>query len=207
MVPFRSAPKCATTKSLLSTNGLAAGSVSLGDTEEGAVRADDERAYVDYVTERQVWIRRLAFRLCGDWDRAEDLAQHVCVRLYVHWQKARKADSIDAYVRTIVVHAWLDEQARGWFRRVISVAAVPERPTRPADPEHRLDLLDALAEIAPGQRVVLVLRYWEQLSVSETAAVLRCSEGTVKSQTARGLASLRARLSGYANTRVEERTS
>ena len=83
------------------------------------MRADGEQAYLEYVTARHDWLRRCAFRLCGDWHRAEDLTQQVCVRLYVHWAKAVRADTVDGYVRRMLVHAWLDERSRGWFRRVI----------------------------------------------------------------------------------------
>ena len=168
------------------------------------MRSDDENAYTEYVTARHEWLRRCAYRLSGDWHRADDLAQQVCVRLYVHWHKAAQADTVDAYVRRMLVHAFLDEQGRGWFRRVVSVAAVPDRPTDRAEPGDRLDLMRALALVAPRQRAVLVLRFWEQLSVAETAALLRCSEGTVKSQTSHGLAALRALLPGYVGPRVEE---
>jgi RNA polymerase sigma-70 factor (sigma-E family) len=168
------------------------------------VRADDEDAYVEYVAARRDWLRRLAYRLCGDWDRADDLAQQVCVRLYVYWHKAAAADTVDAYVRQMAVHAWLTEQRGGWFRRVLAVPAVPDRPVAGPDPGRRLDILDALAHLAPGHRAVLVLRFWEQLSVAETAALLRCAEGTVKSQTSHGLAALRKLLPGYAGHSLEE---
>ena len=167
------------------------------------MRSDDEAAYLEYVTVRYDWLRRCAFRLCGNWHRAEDLAQHVCVRLYVHWRKAARADTVDAYVRRMLLHAWLDEQGRGWFRRVSPVPVVPDRAARQAEVGDRLDLMAALARLAPGQRVVLVLRFWEQLGVAETAALLGCSEGTVKSQTSHGLAALGRLLPGYAEPQVE----
>jgi RNA polymerase sigma-70 factor (sigma-E family) len=159
------------------------------------MRIDSEAAYVQYVSGRIIPLRRTAYRLCGDWQFAEDLVQAALVKLFVRWKRARSAGNLDAYTRQIVVRTWLDETRRPW-RRADPVAEVPEAGPDPAyeDPATRLVLVAALATVPPRQRAVVVLRFWEDLSVAETAKVLGCSEGTVKSQSSDGLAALRRAL-------------
>jgi RNA polymerase sigma-70 factor (sigma-E family) len=161
------------------------------------MRPDEERTYAEYVAGRQRWLRRVAFRLCGDWDHADDIAQQVWVLLYQHWSKAVKAESIDGYVRRMVLNAWLGDRRLSWSRRVRPVPAVPDEAAPAAEHEPRLDVLNALGRLTRPQRAVLVFRFWEGLSVAETAELLRCSEGTVKSQTARALAALRKLMPEY----------
>ncbi len=158
----------------------------------------NEREYVEYVQARMPWLRRLAYRLCGQWSAADDLVQECLVALYRHWRKASAADSVDGYVRVMLVHAYLAERERSWTRRVRPVADVVGPATVPlAGAEHRIDLLAALAKLSRGQRAVLVLRYWEDLDVAQTAAALGCSTGTVKSQTSYAIAALRRLLPNY----------
>ena len=157
----------------------------------------DEREYVQYAQTRLPALRRLAYRLCGDWAGADDLVQECLVALYRHWRKASAADELDAYVRTMLVHAYLYERQRAWSRRVRPFAEVTPPPAPPTVPEHRVDLLAALARLTRGQRAVLVLRYWEDLDVAQTAALLGCSTGTVKSQTSTAIAALRRLLPNY----------
>lgn len=148
--------------------------------------------FEQYVAVRRTSLRRTAYLLCGDWDRAEDVVQDALARLYVHWRRASRAGSVDAYARRTVVNAFLAEGRRPW-RRERSTDAVPD--TAYADPTTAADsrdvLLRALAQLGPSQRAIVVLRYWEDLSVEETASVLGTSTGNVKSQAARGLAHLR----------------
>jgi RNA polymerase sigma-70 factor (sigma-E family) len=140
----------------------------------------------------------MAFRLCGDWHGAEDLVQRAFVLLYRHWRQAYAASSLDAYVRRILVNVYLEDR-RGWWSRRVTPSAEPRSDTSAADAgaEGRVDLMAALARIAPGQRAVLVLRYWEGLDVAETAEALGCTPGTVKSQTSFGIAALRRLLPNY----------
>ena len=74
----------------------------------------NEREYVEYVQARMPWLRRLAYRLCGQWSAADDLVQECLVALYRHWRKASAADSVDGYVRVMLVHAYLAERERSW---------------------------------------------------------------------------------------------
>lgn len=159
------------------------------------MKAEDERRYVEYVGSRLPWLRKVAFLLCQDWHAADDVAQAAITRLYVHWRSASRADNLDAYVRTILVREFLGTRRSGWASRVDLSAGPPvDRAVRDADPATRLVVRDALATVAPRQRAALVLRYYCDLSVEETAEVMGCSTGTVKSQTARGLESLRRAL-------------
>jgi RNA polymerase sigma factor (sigma-70 family) len=159
------------------------------------VDVEDERRYVEYVSSRLPWIRKVAFLLCQDWHRADDVAQAAITRLYVHWRTASAATSLDAYVRTVVVRQFLSDRRGGWASRVdLRADMVDDRDVPDADLTTRLAVQQALADVAPRQRAALVLRYYCDLSVEQTADALRCSAGTVKSQTARGLESLRRAL-------------
>ncbi|NUT50249.1 MAG: SigE family RNA polymerase sigma factor [Saccharothrix sp.] len=134
--------------------------------------------------------RRTAHALCGDWLEAEEIAQNAFVRVYTHWARVRR-DSAEAYLRTVVTRLFLDTRRRGRARET-AVASPPERPVQ-ADTgsDERQPLLAALRHVPPRQRAVLVLRFAHDLSVDQVAEALRCSTGTVKSQTARGLQTLR----------------
>src|SRR4051794_12805397 len=171
------------------------------------MRADDERAYVEFVQGRVLALRRTAYRLCGDWHLAEDLVQSALVLLYRHWPRVVAVSAPDAYVHKIVLNALLEERRRSWSRRVRPVAEPPEgHVTSPAAGiEGRLDLWTALASLPTRQRAVLVLRYWEGLDVAETAEAMSCSAGTVKSQTSDAIAALRRLLPGYVSDTLERR--
>ncbi|MET0133908.1 MAG: SigE family RNA polymerase sigma factor [Kibdelosporangium sp.] len=159
------------------------------------MRATDEEQYTEYVTERLPALRRVAYLLCGDTHRADDIVQNAITRLYVHWRKARAAENINAYVRAIVVRTFLNEQRTGWLARVRLVGDTPDRVAPPGpDIETTQVLHAALSRIPPKQRAVLVLRFLYDMSVAEVAATLGCSPGNVKSQTAHGLAALRRQL-------------
>ncbi|MEZ0579901.1 SigE family RNA polymerase sigma factor [Nocardioides sp. MH1] len=156
--------------------------------------SDRETSYVDYVTARREHLRRVAYALCGDWHRADDLLQIALVKLYVAWPRVRRGGSEDAYVRRILVRASIDESRRPW-RRERPTDTLPDQPAAaPTGVEDRSALFDALQALPPQQRAAVVLRHWLCLSVAEAAAELRISEGTVKSHTSRGLAALRGAL-------------
>ena len=160
----------------------------------------DEQEFREYFVARRDAVRRSAYLLCGDWHRADDLAQVAFVALHRRWHRIRDRAALDAYVRRTVVRAVIDESRRPW-RRERFTGEVPDVPdTASGAPDvgdtvaTRSALLGALAKVPPRQRAVLVLRYLEGLDVHGAAAALGCSEGTVKSQTARGLEALRAQL-------------
>lgn len=147
--------------------------------------------FADYAEARLPSLRRVALLLCQDWHRADDLVQAAVTKLYVNWPRARAADSIDAYARTILLREFLTERRSGWARRVTLPGRLPDRPGRGTDADTAVDLDAALATLPPRQRATLVLRFYCDLSVDQSAHVLGCSAGTVKSQTAKALASLR----------------
>ena len=157
---------------------------------------DRDTEFGEYLESRAVVMRRTAYLLCGgDWHRAEDLVQTTLTKIYVAWSRIRRDGSVDAYSRKIMVRAAIDESRRAWRRRESPVEVLPEVPTGPNPVEDAVDVRRALARLPAGQRAVVVLRYWEDLSVAETAAALGRSEGTIKSQAAKGRATLRRMLS------------
>ncbi|MET0234142.1 MAG: SigE family RNA polymerase sigma factor [Kibdelosporangium sp.] len=157
----------------------------------------EEQEFAEYFEARRDAVRRTAYMLCGDWHRADDLAQTAFVALHRRWRKVRDRGALDAYVRRTVVHAMIDESRRPW-RRERFVEQLPESAQPDGEVGDRVAtrsaLLDGLSHVPPRQRAVLVLRFLEGLDVAATAEALKCSEGTVKSQTARGLTALRAAL-------------
>ncbi|MFC9976242.1 SigE family RNA polymerase sigma factor [Spirillospora sp. NPDC127200] len=155
-------------------------------------KPDDE--YTAYVTARMAWLQRVAYLLCQDWHRADDLVQTAITRLYLNWRRASAAENIDGYARTVLVRVFLAEQRGAWWRRVRPFREMPETGAPDTDHAAGLDLRAALAALPPRQRAVVVLRFYCDLSVEQTAAELNCSTGTVKSQSARGLEALRRAL-------------
>ncbi|XUL94234.1 SigE family RNA polymerase sigma factor [Streptomyces galilaeus] len=144
----------------------------------------------DFARSRQAHLRRSAHLLCGDWHLAEDLTQTALAKLYAVWRRVRQLESPDGYARRVLYRTFIDEtRRRRWWERT---GTPHEDVVAPAsDPDLRLTLLDALRQLPPRGRAVLVLRFWEDQSVEATAAALGCSVGTVKSQTSRGLGTLR----------------
>jgi len=149
-------------------------------------------AFAVYFTDRVAALRRSAYLLTGNWHDAEDVVQAAFVRLFSVWHRVRE-ESADAYVRQVLVNVFLNTK-RGQRNREYPVAEVPDGPAPAADTADRLAVSRALAELTPSQRAVVVLRYWEGLSVAETAAVLGVSAGTVKSQMHRAVSAMRPHL-------------
>jgi RNA polymerase sigma-70 factor (sigma-E family) len=167
---------------------------------------DRDAEFRAYFEARGAVLRRTAYLLCGDWHRAEDLAQTALTRLYVAWPRLHRDGQVDAYARKIVVRAAIDESRRWFRRRETVVDAVPDvLPAAVPGVDDVIDVRRALAELPPGQRAAVILRYWEDLPIAETAQLLGCSEGTVKSQAAKGLAALR-RLLAAGRTVLREQT-
>jgi RNA polymerase sigma-70 factor (sigma-E family) len=153
----------------------------------------DDADFRAYVASRQRALRRAAFFMCGDWDNADDLVQTTLTKLYVAWHRVSSKNGPDAYAHRILANAVIDARRRPW-RREVSAESLEEREDFAASStqsDNRLDISQALAQLPARQRVTLVLRFWVDASVAETADALGCSAGTVKSQTARGLDNLR----------------
>ncbi len=156
-----------------------------------------DQEFADFFSARFDGARRIAYAMCGSWSDAEEIAQHAFVRVYARWTKVR-IETVDAYLRTVLTRVFLDSRRRGRAREH-TVAELPDQPVPPDHSSHeRLAMQAALMAVPPGQRAVLVLRFVADLSVEQVAGTLGCSTGTVKSQTARGLATLREAYQGNA---------
>ncbi len=153
-----------------------------------------ERGFAEFAESTWRELRRTAYLMCGDWERAEDAAQDALVKVFASWRRVR-VPPVRAYAHKVVASAVLDQGGRPW-RRERATDVLPEV----AAADHTLDLdrkdalLRALARLGPGQRACVVLRFQADLTEAETARALGISLGTVKSQTSRGLAALRALL-------------
>ena len=156
------------------------------------MRKVDEDAYREYVVNHLDPLRRTAYLLCRNWHTADDLVSVTITKLYRSWGRAARVESLDAYVRQILVNTWRDEGRRPW-RRERATERVPDRAAA-GEPElaGQLGALDLLQALPPRQRAAVVLRFYCDLSIEQTAAALGCTTGTVKSLTSRGLAALRA---------------
>lgn len=153
--------------------------------------SDRDAAFAEYFAARSGAMRGTAYLLCGDWHRAEDLVQTAFTKLYTHWNRVARHESLDPYVRKVLIRTFIDDGRRGWWRRERPQEIPVDHEAAQVPADDRLMLLQALAKVPARQRAVLVLRYWEDMSVDETAAALSCSTGTVKSQASRGLDTLR----------------
>ena len=157
---------------------------------------DTEQGYADFVTHHANALCRTAYLLCGDWRRAEDATQEALIRMYRHWPKMHNRPGLKAYARKVVVSTTLEALRRKSSREVVSDDSQFLGTRDPADPysrlENRMVIREALDELPPRQRACVVLRYFDQLSVDETAEALGVRPGTVKSQTMRALDKLRA---------------
>lgn len=159
--------------------------------------------FVEYVSARSAWLRKTAYLLCGDWHRADDLVQTSITKLYLNWGRAGGVENIDGYARTVLVNTFLAEQRAPWVRRVLLRSSDSEEAARLPDLDASLDLHEALAALPPRQRATVVLRYFCDLTVEQTAQALDCSTGNVKSQTARGIDALRRLLGAQPATATE----
>jgi RNA polymerase sigma-70 factor (sigma-E family) len=179
----------------------------------GAERRDAKDArdadFAAYLAARQPSLLRTAYLLTGNRHDAEDLVQVAFAKLYLSWDKVRSQGSIDGYVRRILVNEHNSLWRRAWKNREHTaddaVLHAHERPHHDAADDGVGAELWAVVQTLPRRaRAVVVLRYYEELSEAETAAVLGISVGTVKSQTSRALAALRARAPQTLNPRASE---
>jgi len=146
----------------------------------------------EFMVSRWPSLVRFAYGLTGDHGHAEDLAQATLAKALVSWSRVSRAEDPDAYVRRILVNL----NRRRFRRRRVEERLGGEAPEAAApDSTDRLDqratLIPALMELPPGQRAVVMLRYWDGLTETQVAAILGCSVGNVRSQASRALARLR----------------
>ncbi len=154
--------------------------------------AKPEDEFTTFVQKEWPSLYRTAYLMLGDHGLAEDLVQSALAKTFIVWSRVRDSDSPRAYVRATLVNT-----ATSWFRRrgwknEIASDTLPERPH--TDGDDQSSVMEALDHLPTGQRAVVVLRFHEDLSVSETARLLNLSTGTVKSQTSHALAKLRTLL-------------
>ncbi|MFI6387022.1 SigE family RNA polymerase sigma factor [Nonomuraea sp. NPDC050547] len=152
-----------------------------------------EHDFGAFVAARATTLLRVAYLACGDRLEAEDLLQTALERTFRHWDRVRH-DSPEPYVRRVIVNTAISRARRRAILRIIPVRTPPDTPVRTSDTDLRQVLMDALRALPPRQRAVVVLRYWEDLSEHQTAEVLGCTIGTVKSQSSKALAKLRTAL-------------
>jgi RNA polymerase sigma-70 factor (sigma-E family) len=151
-----------------------------------------DRGFEEFAAARMSSLLRTAVFLTGDRSKAEDLLQNALLRTARRWRTVR--DQPDAYVRKVLVNLARDEW-RSSRRRPVEVELADDQPAvlmrdLSADLGEREELLAALRLLPARQRTAVTLRFWEGLSITETAALMDCTEGTVKSTTSRGLAHL-----------------
>ena len=158
--------------------------------------ATDRERFADWAQARMDALVRFGVALAGA-DGAEDLVQTALARTWAAWPRVERRDDPEGYVRRVMVNTQIGEWRRGRARRRVNGVVVASGLVADAS-ESVVDgaapLWSALRALPPRQRAVIVLRYCEDRSELETAALLGCSVGTVKSQAAKGLAKLRAAL-------------
>jgi len=136
-------------------------------------------------------LRHLAYAWCHDWHHSDDVVQDTMERVYAAWPRVRRGGEEYAYARTTLIRRLISEDRRAWRRHETATLDDTATAATPADPPaaeltgssvERLDAMDLLRLLPPRQRAVAVLRFLEDLPVSDVADLLHCSEGTVKSQ-------------------------
>lgn len=156
------------------------------------MRQTDEERLREFLIARLESLRRTAYLLCRDWHAADDLVSVTIDKLYRKWPVVAAAENPDAYVRGMLTNAWLDERRRPW-RREHPTVSLPHmvQPGPESFVPVREALFGLLDSLPPQRRAVVVLRFYCDLTVAQTAAALGIPVGTVKTQSARGLAALR----------------
>ncbi|WP_248961903.1 SigE family RNA polymerase sigma factor [Sphaerisporangium perillae] len=155
---------------------------------------DRYEGFREFVSARQQVLMRTAYLLTGDAHLAEDLLQIAFAKVSRHWAKLARDGNPEAYTRRCLINEFVSWRRQRRWHAELSSAHPPDagRAGGENDALHRMALRDALDKLAPRQRAVIVLRFYEDRSVQETAELLRCSPGTVKSQTSDALDRLRA---------------
>jgi len=154
--------------------------------------AADDSSYAEFAAAVTPRLFRSALLMCGDWHLAEDLVQTTLGKLYVGWRKVQRADSAEAYARGTLIKTFLSHKRirRNSEMPSVDLGADMAAPMTP----DRLELFEALRTLDPVDRAVVVLRYWEDRTVADTAGAVGLSEGAVRTRASRALARLRAEL-------------
>jgi RNA polymerase sigma-70 factor (sigma-E family) len=161
---------------------------------DGAVverEQESSTSFDGFVAARGDALWRSAWLLTGDAHLAEDLVQTALAKSYRRWERIGDVGGFEAYVRRTLYTTYVSWWRRKWTGER-PTEDLPETPAAAPDLALRRDLTTALTHLPRGQRAVVVLRYFEDLTERQAAEILGCSVGTVKSQTARALAALRS---------------
>lgn len=149
--------------------------------------------FAEFVTSRERALQRTAWLLTGDWALAQDLVQTALVRSWPRWERIRRRDNPEVYVRKVMVNTWLTWTRRKW-RGEQAFAVVPDG-VAPGDlateTAIRVAVRQALGTLTQRQRAVLVMRVFDDMSEADVGQALNLAVGTVKSTTAQALAKLR----------------
>ena len=140
------------------------------------MRKADEQGFREFAAANAASLRRTAYLFCGDWHTAEDLMQSSLMKMYMAWKRIKDLDNLIAYARKVLLRTWLDEKRRPWRRAEQRDGELPDAADATVDPDTTSAKLwarelvhTALLQVPPRQRAVLVLRYFEDLSVAEVA--------------------------------------
>lgn len=156
-------------------------------------RPSIDEEFTSFVVAASPQLHRKAWLLTTSSAAAEDLLQSALAKAYVHWRRVSTADDPTAYVSGIVLKTFLSDRRRPASRELV-VDSFEDSEAKSDDPALRVTLMAALRTLAPLDRAVVVLRYWEGHSVAETAHLLRLSTPAVKNRAHRSLSALRAEL-------------
>jgi len=155
--------------------------------------AKDPQGFHEFAAARGASLFRTACLLCGDRHLAEDLVQTTLGKLYASWRRVQRADNPAAYARTVLMRTYMSH-VRKQSNQETPSRRLPETAAADADQALRVTLLNGLARLPPKDRAVLVLRYWEDMSVEDVASALRLSGGAVRNRSMRALGRLREAL-------------
>jgi RNA polymerase sigma-70 factor (sigma-E family) len=171
------------------------------------LRPTRDVAFESWLVAREPSLQRTAYLLTGDVHTAQDLVQNTLAKLYLSWHRLREVEKADAYARRILLNEHRTAWRRPVRRREEVTEDVPDRPAldQPQYDGRREPVWRWVCTLPPKQRAVVVLRFYEQLTEPEIAELMGISVGTVKSQSSRALATLRAQLPDHPEITGEDR--
>ena len=161
--------------------------------------AGTDAEFAEFMAARSSQLYRSAYLLTTSSHAAEDLLQTALAKTFASWGRVRAADDPVAYVHGVLIKSFLSERRRRSSSE-LPVADAPEPPVNSTDPTDRVALMAALAQLAPLDRAVVVLRFWEDRSVAQTAVDLDLTEAAVKNRSLRALRTLRGLLAEPVDT-------
>ncbi len=159
------------------------------------MRHASREAFDRFVSDRQAALQRRAFALTADWHAAQDLTQEALEATYRGWGRLQHSEAAYAYTVTCMVRIWSKSIRKAKLEAFAEPPDVAAGDFSPAA-DNRMDLQRLLRALPPGQRLIVTLRYVFDMPISQIADLVGCSEGTVKSQTSKGLTRIRELMGG-----------